>query len=164
MSWEQLAEMRDAGVDIQAHSATHQDLRKPYDKVAKKKLSPEEYEAWLQNEVAGSKQMIEQKLGIKVNCFAVPFGLHQRSRAGVTMKAGYEALFTVYGQRSRCIRRSNDSLGRYLMESNKPKMFTDAVAAIGHDQRRRACRGGSLAVELADPAGGRRNGQEPRCR
>ncbi|MBA3608018.1 MAG: polysaccharide deacetylase family protein, partial [Chthoniobacterales bacterium] len=28
MSWEQLAEMRDAGVDIQAHSATHQDLRK----------------------------------------------------------------------------------------------------------------------------------------
>ena len=33
MSWEQLAEMRDAGVDIEAHSATHQDLRKPYDKV-----------------------------------------------------------------------------------------------------------------------------------
>ena len=30
MSWDQLAEMRDAGVDIQAHSATHQDLRRPY--------------------------------------------------------------------------------------------------------------------------------------
>jgi hypothetical protein len=28
MSWEQLAEMRDAGVDIQAHSVTHQDLRR----------------------------------------------------------------------------------------------------------------------------------------
>jgi peptidoglycan/xylan/chitin deacetylase (PgdA/CDA1 family) len=27
ITWEQLAEMRDAGVDIQAHSATHQDLR-----------------------------------------------------------------------------------------------------------------------------------------
>ena len=36
MSWEQLAEMRDAGVDIQGHTATHSDLRKPYDKVAKK--------------------------------------------------------------------------------------------------------------------------------
>ena len=51
MSWEQLAEMRDAGVDIQAHSATHQDLRKPYDKIAKKKLSPPEYEQWLENEI-----------------------------------------------------------------------------------------------------------------
>src|SRR5262249_31114293 len=27
ITWEQLAEMRDAGVDIEAHSATHQDLR-----------------------------------------------------------------------------------------------------------------------------------------
>src|SRR5438270_13344010 len=44
MSWEQLAEMRDAGIDIQGHTATHSDLRKPYDKVAKKKLSPPEYE------------------------------------------------------------------------------------------------------------------------
>ena len=41
MSWEQLAEMRDAGVDIQAHTATHQDLRKPpYDKVARKTTEP----------------------------------------------------------------------------------------------------------------------------
>ena len=28
MSWDQLAEMRDAGVDIQGHTATHSDLRK----------------------------------------------------------------------------------------------------------------------------------------
>ncbi|MEY2556889.1 MAG: hypothetical protein QOE34_314, partial [Verrucomicrobiota bacterium] len=48
MSWDQLAEMRDAGVDIQGHTATHQDLRRPYDKVAKKKLSPPEYEQWLE--------------------------------------------------------------------------------------------------------------------
>src|SRR5437588_11536450 len=27
ITWEQLAEMRDAGIDIEAHSATHQDLR-----------------------------------------------------------------------------------------------------------------------------------------
>ena len=56
ITWEQLAEMRDAGIDIQAHSETHQDLRKPYDKVAKKKLSPPEYEQWLQNEVADARR------------------------------------------------------------------------------------------------------------
>jgi peptidoglycan/xylan/chitin deacetylase (PgdA/CDA1 family) len=129
MSWDQLAEMRDAGVDIQGHTATHSDLRKPYDKVAKKKLSPEEYEEWLQKEIAGSKQMIEQKLGVKVNCFAVPYGFHNDHIRDVVMKAGYEAVFTVYGQ-PITMHTPLNSVGRYLMEANKPKTFTDAVAAI----------------------------------
>jgi peptidoglycan/xylan/chitin deacetylase (PgdA/CDA1 family) len=129
MSWDQLAEMRDAGVDIQGHTATHSDLRKPYDKVAKKKLSPEEYEEWLQKEIGGSKQMIEQKLGVKVNCFAVPYGFHNDHIRDVAMKAGYEALFTVYGQ-PITMHTPLNSVGRYLMEANKPKTFTDAIAAI----------------------------------
>src|SRR3954466_1818921 len=129
MSWEQLAEMRDGGVDIQGHTATHSDLRKPYDKVAKKKLSPEEYEQWLDKEIAGSKQMIEQKLGVKVNCFAVPYGFHNDHIRDVVMKAGYEALFTVYGQ-PITMHTPLSSVGRYLMEANKPKVFSDAVAAI----------------------------------
>ena len=129
MGWEHLAEMRDAGADIQGHTVTHSDLRKPYDKVAKKKLSPEEYEAWLQNEVAGSKQTIEQKLGVKVNCLAVPYGFHNDHVRDVTIKAGYEALFTVYGQ-PISMHTPLNSVGRYLMEANKPKTFTDALAAI----------------------------------
>ena len=129
MSWDQLAEMRDAGVDIQGHTATHSDLRKPYDKVAKKKLNPQEYEEWLQKEVVGSKEMIEQKLGVKVNCFAVPYGFHNDHIRDVAMKAGYEALFTVYGQ-PITMRTPLSSVGRYLMEANKPKTFTDAVSAI----------------------------------
>ncbi len=129
MGWEHLAEMRDAGVDIQGHTVTHSDLRRPYDKVAKKKLSPDEYEAWLQNEVAGSKQMIEQKLGVKVNCLAVPYGFHNDHVREVTIKAGYEALFTVYGQ-PISMHTPLNSVGRYLMEANKPKTFTDALAAI----------------------------------
>jgi peptidoglycan/xylan/chitin deacetylase (PgdA/CDA1 family) len=129
MSWDQLAEMRDAGVDIQGHTATHSDLRRPYDKVAKKKLSPEEYEEWLQKEIGGSKQMIEQKLGVKVNCFAVPYGFHNDHVRDVAMKAGYEALFTVYGQ-PITMHTPLNSVGRYLMEANKPKTFTDAMAAI----------------------------------
>ncbi|MEP7078896.1 MAG: polysaccharide deacetylase family protein [Chthoniobacterales bacterium] len=129
MTWDQLADMRDAGVDIQAHTETHQDLRKPYDKVAKKRLSPPEYEQWLHNEVAGSKEMIEQKLGVKVNCFAVPYGYYNGHVKDVAMKAGYEAMFTVYGQ-PVTNRTPLDSVGRYLMEANKPKTFTDAVSAI----------------------------------
>jgi peptidoglycan/xylan/chitin deacetylase (PgdA/CDA1 family) len=130
MTWEMLSEMRDAGVDIEAHSATHQDLRKPYDKVAKKRLSPPEYEQWLQNEIVGSKQLLEQKLGIKVNCFAVPYGFYNEHIKEVCRNAGYEAIFTVYGQPITFNSPAN-SLGRYLIEANKPKVFTDAVKLIG---------------------------------
>ena len=129
ITWEQLAEMRDAGIDIQAHSATHQDLRKPYDKVAKKKLTPPEYEQWLHNEVVGCKELLEQRLGIRVNCFAVPYGFYNQHIKDVATQAGYEAVFTVYGQ-PLTFRSSMDSLGRYLIEANKPKVFSDAIAMI----------------------------------
>src|SRR5262249_40626882 len=82
ITWEHVADMRDNGIDIEADSATHQDLREghsimviePGGKRTKKKLTGAEYEQWLQNEVVGCKQLLEQRLGIKVNCFAVPFG------------------------------------------------------------------------------------------
>src|SRR5919109_1833942 len=59
ITWEQLADMRDNGVDIEAHSATHQDLREghtimvavPGGKRTRKRLTGPEYEQWLQNEV-----------------------------------------------------------------------------------------------------------------
>jgi len=129
ITWEQLAEMRDAGVDIEGHTATHQDLKKPYDKVTKKRLNPQEYQGWLDGEIGGSKQLLEQRLGIKVNCFAVPFGNYNQQVKDTAMRAGYEAMFTVYGQ-PITFRTSNDSVGRYVIEANKPKVFTDAIAMI----------------------------------
>ena len=129
MTWEMLADMRDAGADIQAHSATHQDLRKPYDKVAKKKLSPPEYDQFLQNEIVGSKQLLEQRLGIKVNCFAVPYGFYNEKIKEACKAGGYEAVFTVYGQ-PITFNSPMDNLGRYLIEGNKPKVFEDAIKTI----------------------------------
>ncbi|MEO6969715.1 MAG: polysaccharide deacetylase family protein [Chthoniobacterales bacterium] len=140
MSWEQLAEMRDAGVDIEAHSATHQDLRKPYDKSTKRKLNPEEYNEWLESEVGGSKATLEQKLGIRVNCFAVPFGYYNDRVKEATKKAGFEAVFTVYGQKLT-YSSPMDSLGRYMIEANKPKVFEDATSFGGSSS------GGAAAVE-----------------
>ncbi len=139
LTWEQLGEMRDAGADIEAHSATHQDLRKPYDKVAKKRLSPPEYDQWLQNEVGGSKNLLEQRLGIKVNCFAVPYGFYNGKVKDVCKAAGYDAVFTVYGQ-PLTFNSPLDSLGRYLIEGNKPKVFEDAIKMIASSS------GGAAAV------------------
>jgi peptidoglycan/xylan/chitin deacetylase (PgdA/CDA1 family) len=138
ITWEQLADMRDNGVDIQAHSATHQDLREGHTimlapqggKRTKKKLTGSEYEQWLQNEVVGCKQLLEQRLGIKVNCFAVPFGSYNEHVKEIARNTGYEAMFTVYGQ-AITFTSPIDSVGRYAIEANKPKVFEDALKMIG---------------------------------
>jgi peptidoglycan/xylan/chitin deacetylase (PgdA/CDA1 family) len=138
ITWEQLADMRDNGVDIEAHSATHQDLREGHTimlastggKRTRTKLTGPQYEQWVQNEVVGCKQLLEQRLGIKVNCFAVPFGNYNEHVKELARNAGYEAMFTVYGQ-PITFTSAMDSLGRYAIEATKPKVFTDAVKMIG---------------------------------
>jgi peptidoglycan/xylan/chitin deacetylase (PgdA/CDA1 family) len=137
ITWEQLADMRDNGIDIEAHSATHQDLREghtimviePGGKRTKKKLTGAEYEQWVQNEVVGCKQLLEQRLGIRINCFAVPFGTYNEHVKEIARNAGYEAMFTVFGQPIRYT-SPMDALGRYAIEANKPKVFEDAVKMI----------------------------------
>src|SRR5213080_847258 len=134
---ETLADMRDNGIDIEAHTATHQDLREghtimvaePGGKRTKKKLTGAEYEQWVQNEVVGCKQLLEQRLGIKINCFAVPFGTYNEHVKEIARNAGYEAMFTVYGQ-PITYTSPMDALGRYAIEANKPKVFEDAVKMI----------------------------------
>ena len=147
ISWDQLAELRDEGVDIEAHSETHQDLHEghavmvaePGAKRSKKKLTGEEYESWLHNEVVRCKETLERKLAIKVNCYAVPFGHYSEHVKDVARDAGYEAMFTVNGQ-PLGMNSPDDSLGRYAIEANKPKVFEDAVKAL------MAAGGGGAAV------------------
>jgi hypothetical protein len=139
--------MRDNGIDIEAHSATHQDLREghpvtirePDGKKVRKRLTGSEYDQFLQNELVGCKQLLEQRLGIKVNCFAVPYGFYNEHVKEIARNAGYEAMFTVYGQ-PITFTSPLDSLGRYAIEANKPKVFADAVKMIGTSS------GGAAAV------------------
>src|SRR5439155_85329 len=122
---------------FEAHTATHQDLREghtimvmePGAKRTKKKLTGAEYEQWVQNEVVGCKQLLEQRLGVKINCFAVPFGTYNEHVKEIARNAGYEAMFTVYGQ-PITYTSPMDALGRYAIEANKPKVFEDAVKMI----------------------------------
>ncbi len=137
ITWEMLADMRDNGIDIEAHSATHQDLREghtvmimePGGKRTTKKLTGAEYEQWVKNEVVGCKQLLEQRLGIRINCFAVPFGTYNEHVKEIARNAGYESMFTVYGQPITYTSPMN-ALGRYAIEANKPKVFEDAVKMI----------------------------------
>jgi peptidoglycan/xylan/chitin deacetylase (PgdA/CDA1 family) len=127
LSWGELAEMRDAGVDIQSHTVNHQSLR-----VKKGKFQSQfpTYEEWLKNELAGSKRQIEAQLGISVQAVAYPYGIHSELIRAIAMEAGYEAAFSTYGQRLG-YHSPADQLGRYAVESTKPKIFSDALAMVG---------------------------------
>src|SRR5213083_1062598 len=152
ITWEQLTDMRDNGVDIEAHTATHQDLREGHAitlvgagvKRTRTRLTGPQYEQWVRNEVVGSKELLEQRLGIKVNCFAVPFGNYNEHVKELARNAGYEAMFTVYGQ-PITFTSPLDSIGRYAIEANKPKVFADALKMIG------ASSGGGTAVAEVGP-------------
>jgi peptidoglycan/xylan/chitin deacetylase (PgdA/CDA1 family) len=124
MSWEELAEMRDAGVEIGSHTVSHTDLR------SKKGKTPEQYDQWIREEIGTSKKLIEQKLGIAVKTLAYPYGNHNPEVRQAAMDAGYEAAFSVYGQRLT-YHSPADQLGRYAVEGNKPQTFVAALKMVG---------------------------------
>jgi len=70
--------------------------------------------------------MLEQRLGVKIEALALPFGFYNAHVQDMAKKAGYEAIFTVYGQKIGHS-SNNDALGRYMIEANKPKVFASAV-------------------------------------
>ena len=100
--------MRDAGVDIEGHTVSHSSLN------ARKDKTDEQYLAWLKNEIAGSKEMLERNLGIQVKAFAYPYGLHNQTVRDVVKQAGYEAAFTVWGRRIAYGARGWDIHRRHL--------------------------------------------------
>jgi hypothetical protein len=59
----------------------------------------------------------------------VPFGNYNERVKEIARNAGYEAMFTVYGQ-PITYTSPMDALGRYAIEANKPKVFEDAVKMI----------------------------------
>lgn len=139
MSWDQLAEMRDAGVDIQSHTYSHSNLKIPgagMDKThsaeVKREVATLGFDGWLRKEIAGSKEVLEKQLGIKVNALAYPFGVYNQKVRDAIKAAGYEAAFTVYGQQLRFSTPPYDLLGRYAVDAGKPQIFyTDAMKMIG---------------------------------
>ena len=114
ITWEQLAILRDEGVEIGAHTATHQNLRDTRGK------SPEAYDAWLNDEIIGSKQLVEKKLGVRCAVFAYPEGRYNAKVLDVVKAAGFDASFTVYGQ--RVTHGANaEKIGRYAWYSRRPQ-------------------------------------------
>ena len=91
MTWEQLAEMKASGlVDIQSHTFWH-----PNFKIEKKRLAPAAYEKFTQDQLVKSKAVLDQRLGLKVDQLAWPFGIYDAELMQWAQAAGYVAAFTI---------------------------------------------------------------------
>jgi peptidoglycan/xylan/chitin deacetylase (PgdA/CDA1 family) len=139
MTWEQLEQMRDAGVDIECHTVSHHDLRHA--------PKGQDYPTWLHNEIYTSKDILEQKLGIKVVAFAFPYGTHNEQVRKMVTEAGFQAQFTVYGQHMG-IDAPADQIGRYALDSLHPDLFKTVVDFGAND----AVDPGTQAAQLAAAA------------
>ena len=111
MTWEQIAEMSRAGMSMQAHGRTHDDLA----------ISSAEHTAW---QVAGSRMMLEEKLGQPVHFFCYPSGRYTAQTITILRAHGYTAaLTTAYGathsasslfELRRVRVRGSDTLGDFV--------------------------------------------------
>ncbi|MFN8632616.1 MAG: polysaccharide deacetylase family protein [Chloroflexota bacterium] len=82
LSWAQIQEMADAGMEIAAHSLNHPDFRR---------LGPAE----LNRQLAQPKAILEDHIGRPVRFVAYPSGMYSPAVMVATKAAGYEAAVTV---------------------------------------------------------------------
>jgi peptidoglycan/xylan/chitin deacetylase (PgdA/CDA1 family) len=79
MTWDQLRELRRAGMTIGSHSRTHRVLTAIRDRCL------------LDDEIAGSRRVLESELRAPVAFFAYPFGAQTPSVLAAVRDAGYQA-------------------------------------------------------------------------
>jgi peptidoglycan/xylan/chitin deacetylase (PgdA/CDA1 family) len=93
LTWQQLVALKDTGLfDMQSHSYWH-----PNFKQEKRRLRPGEYDQFVRMQLVKSKQVLDTKLGGKVDLLAWPFGIFDDELVGKATEAGYVAGFTLEG-------------------------------------------------------------------
>ena len=98
MTWKQVKEMADAGVDIESHSYSHPYLTQRYHP----ELDDKQYSQWLSRELRDSKRTLERETGRTVSFLAYPYGEYDHHLLPRVASAGYEAALTCdYGHVKR---------------------------------------------------------------
>lgn len=123
LTWDELREMRQNGMDIQSHTKSH-----PFLTQTLKNETEAAYQKRLIREIQGSKQIIEEQLEQKVELLAYPYGWFNQAIENLAVQAGYRGLFTVnWGLNlpgDNCFR-----LKRRVMENNMTKEDFETILA-----------------------------------
>lgn len=91
MTWDELKALKRTGLfDIQGHTYWH-----PNFKIEKKRLSPDEYDRFVDMQLKKSREKIEKELDCKIDMLAWPFGIYDDQLVRKAAEAGYVAAFTI---------------------------------------------------------------------
>ena len=114
LSWEQIADIASHGMEIGSHSRTHT-------------LLPTLESTRLNEEIAGSKAVLEQHLGQPVSSFCYPCGEYDQTVIDAVRQAGYQQAVTVkYGwatTQSPALEIPRIRISRYLTHDKFAEMF-----------------------------------------
>lgn len=123
LTWDQLKELMQTGLfDVQDHTFTH-----PNFKQAKKHMSQEAYEKFVHRELFASKKILEDKLGIKVDFIAWPFGIYDNYLEQQAAKAGYAMAFTIDYRHASRIYRPTAQPRYMIVDSENMPIFSSIV-------------------------------------
>ncbi len=124
-SWNDLLQLQSEGIDIESHSMTPPEPSSSIIKSVKgvwQNFTPEQYDAWLTNETAGSKAILEQRMSKPITCFAYPYGEYDKTVEAHAIAAGYEAIFTVADNPVHSTTNLH-SIGRYTITQGVERDF-----------------------------------------
>jgi peptidoglycan/xylan/chitin deacetylase (PgdA/CDA1 family) len=133
LTWDDLRFMAHQGVDIEDHSMTHPLLTHPG-----KPMNKKAYYDFIEEELAGSKRLIEKELGQPITSIAYPYGgydqyIVERTRAigyltGLTCDDGDVAGFTDPYRLNRRLVFRQTSLQAYARSLNQRPLHVDSLA------------------------------------
>jgi peptidoglycan/xylan/chitin deacetylase (PgdA/CDA1 family) len=110
MTWEQLRQLIGSGFfDVQSHTYWH-----PNFKVEKRRLGADDYHLLVKTQLAKSRRVLGERLGVEADMIAWPFGIYDDDLGREARALGYVAGYTL---ERRAVRAGDDimALPRHLM-------------------------------------------------
>lgn len=133
LTWLQLEELRRSGLfDIQSHTYWH-----PNFKQEKRRLSSDAYRDFVRMQFVKPQQVLAQRLGVKADLLAWPFGIYDDELIDAASAAGYVAAFTLEHRHPNGADRLL-ALPRYLItDAVGMREFQNLLGASAGARRRR---------------------------
>ncbi len=123
LTWDQLKELMKSGLfDVQDHTYSH-----PNFKQAKKHMSQDAYAKFVHRELFDSKKVLENKLGIKIDFLAWPFGIYDNYLEQQAAKAGYTMAFSIDYRHASQIYRPMAQPRYMIVDSQNTALFASIV-------------------------------------
>jgi polysaccharide deacetylase len=125
-----LQELKATGLfTIESHTYWHPNFH-----TEKKRLSAADYHKLIEVQLQMSRQVLEHRLGVKVDLLAWPFGIYEHELIAAAAKAGYVAAFTI--ERRKTSRGDNVmAMPRYIVtDRDIGRVFETLLAGKSADQ------------------------------